>query len=100
MGNTRIDKEANEVRFKEWNQYGKLSGVQHYPGFHLIWPLKARRSLFPDWPWLCDESSHVTTQKGSAHSCSNFGGKIQNGVPAKSWSLKGIPCSTDLSKLA
>ena len=21
------------------------------------WPLKARRSLFPDWLWLCDESS-------------------------------------------
>ena len=21
------------------------------------WPLEARRSLFPDWPWLCDESS-------------------------------------------
>ena len=23
-------------------------------------------------------------QKGSAHSCSNFGGRIQNGVPANS----------------
>ena len=21
------------------------------------WPLEARRSVFPDWPWLCDESS-------------------------------------------
>ena len=21
------------------------------------WPLEARRSLFPDWPWLCDELS-------------------------------------------
>ena len=21
------------------------------------WPLEARRSLLPDWPWLCDESS-------------------------------------------
>ena len=30
---------------------------------------------------LSDESSPVTTQKGSAHSCSDFGGKIQNGVP-------------------
>ena len=29
-----------------------------------------------------DESSPVSTQKGSAHSCSNFGGKIQKGVPA------------------
>ena len=46
------------------------------------WPLKTKRSLFPDWPLLCDESSTVTTQKGSAHSCSNFDGKIQNGVPA------------------
>ena len=24
---------------------------------HMGWPLKARRGLFPDWPWLCDESS-------------------------------------------
>ena len=28
------------------------------------WPLKARRSLFPDWPWLCDESS---TQRRAMH---------------------------------
>ena len=49
----------------------------------------------------CAMSHHpVTTQKGSAHSCSNFGGKIQNGVPANSWSLKRIPCRKDLSKLA
>ena len=32
------------------------------------WPLEARRSLFPDWPWLCDESSpqrramHISVQ--------------------------------------
>ena len=25
----------------------------------------------------------ITTEKGYAHFCSNFGGKIQNGVPAK-----------------
>ena len=24
---------------------------------HKAWPSEARRSLFPDWPWLCDESS-------------------------------------------
>ena len=29
---------------------------------------EARRSIFPDWPWLCDDSSPVTTKKGSAHS--------------------------------
>ena len=23
------------------------------------WPLEARRSLFADWPWLCDESQHM-----------------------------------------
>ena len=23
----------------------------------MAWPLEARRSLFPDWLWLCDESS-------------------------------------------
>ena len=43
------------------------------------WPLKARRSLYPDWLQLSDESS---PQKGSSHSCSHFGGNIQNRVPA------------------
>ena len=23
----------------------------------MAWPLEARRSLYPDWAWLCDESS-------------------------------------------
>ena len=31
----------------------------------------------------CDESS-LYLQKDFAHSCSDFGGKIQNGVPANS----------------
>ena len=31
----------------------------------------------------CDESS-LYLQKGSVHSCSNFGGKFQNGAPANS----------------
>ena len=30
---------------------------QPWAGLHLGWPLEARRSLFPDWLWLCDESS-------------------------------------------
>ena len=46
------------------------------------WPLKARRSLFPDWFWMCDESS--PDREGSAYSCQNFGGKTQNGAPANS----------------
>ena len=56
-------------------------------GWCWVWfflPLEARRSLFPDWPRLCDESLPVTTQKGSARSFSNFGEKIQNGVHANS----------------
>ena len=28
-----------------------------YAALRMGWPLEARRSLFPDWPWLCDESS-------------------------------------------
>ena len=34
----------------------------------MVWPLEARRGLFPDWPWLCDESSphkrvlHISVQ--------------------------------------
>ena len=28
------------------------------------WPLEASRSLFPDWPWLCDESS---PHRGALH---------------------------------
>ena len=63
------------VRLAQYKNFGMVLGM-------VFLPLEARRSLFPDWPWLCDESSPVTTQKGSAHSCSNFGGKIQNGVPA------------------
>ena len=39
------------------------------------------RSLFPDWPGLGED--HIEGHC-SAHSCSNFGGKIQNGVHAKS----------------
>ena len=46
--------------------------VAWYAGVRTGWPLEARRSLFPDWPWLSDESSPVSTQKGSAHFCSNF----------------------------
>ena len=36
--------------------WGSL-GVAWYATVRMGWPLKARRSLFPDWPWLCDESS-------------------------------------------
>ena len=47
------------------------TGSQPRAGLRMGWPLKAKRSLFPDW------------QKGAAHSCSNYSGKIQNGVSAK-----------------
>ena len=62
------------VRLAQYKKFGMVLGM-------VFLPLEARRSLFPDWPCLCDESSPVTTQKGSAHSCSNFGRKIQKGVP-------------------
>ena len=32
-------------------------GVAWYAALRMGWPLEASRSLFPDWPWLCDESS-------------------------------------------
>ena len=48
--------------------YGMASGGQEEPFSRL------------DKAVYCDESSY----KDSAHSCSNFGGKIQNGVPANS----------------
>ena len=32
--------------------------------FFEFWPLKARRSLFLDWLWLCDESS---PHRGALH---------------------------------
>ena len=75
---------ASEVGSMGWDRQVGVIGEPWYGGIHPAWPLEARRSLFPDWPWLCDESSPVTTQKGSAHSCSNFGGKIQIGVPSNS----------------
>ena len=65
------------VRLAQYKNFGMVLGM-------VFLPLEARRSLFPDWPWLCDESSPITKQKGSAHSCAIFGGKIQNGVPANS----------------
>ena len=59
--------------------------------------LEARRRLFPDWPWLCDESSaHQRVLHIPVH-CSDYGGKIQDGVPdANNESYKSIPYSTYL----
>ena len=46
--------------------WGRVQGVgsdhwgtrsQPWGRLRMGWPLKARRSLFPDWLWLCDESS-------------------------------------------
>ena len=45
------------------------------------------------WAVQCDESL-LYLQMVSAHSCSNFGQKIQNGVPADSFSHKfGSSCT-------
>ena len=63
MGNGR-----SGVRSKVWAWW--LGSIQDpwYAGVRTGWPLKARRSLFPDWPWLCDESSpqrramHISVQ--------------------------------------
>ena len=38
------------VRLSQYKNFGMVLGM-----FFL--PLEDRRSLFPDWPWLCDESS-------------------------------------------
>ena len=90
------------VRLAQYKKFGMVLGM-------VFLPLEARRSLFPDWPWLCDESSphisalHILAQilAGKfkmkflptnsltkafpvAQICPNFGGKIQNGVPANS----------------
>ena len=60
------------------------------------WALKARGSLFPDWPWLFDESSqhrralHILVQI--------LAGKFKIEFLQTVKSLKSIPCSTDLSK--
>ena len=84
MVTKRLAPETFKVGSRVWDWLVRSIQDPWYARLRTGWPLEARRSLFPDWPWLCDESSPVTTQKGSAHSCSNFGGKIQNGVPANS----------------
>ena len=49
----------------------------------------------------CVMSHHQSPHRGALHiPVVTSAGKIQNGVPANSWSLKRIPCHTDLSKLA
>ena len=51
-----------------WVWSRRLLGVAWYATLRMGWPLEARRSLFPDWPWLCDESSphrralHISVQ--------------------------------------
>ena len=41
---------GGDVRFDQYRNFGMVRGM-------VFLPLEARRSLFPDWPWLCDESS-------------------------------------------
>ena len=56
------------VGSKVWVWSRGSQGVAWYAGLRMGWPLEARRSLFPDWPWLCDESSphrwalHISVQ--------------------------------------
>ena len=52
MGNGR-----SGVGSKVWDRWvGSIQDPWYRP-LRMGWPLEARRSLFPDWPWLCDESS-------------------------------------------
>ena len=41
---------GGDVRLAQYKIFGMVLGM-------VFLPLEARRSLFPDWPWLCDESS-------------------------------------------
>ena len=49
--------EAFKVGSKGWDWRFRSIQDDWYARLHMGWPLEARRSLFPDWPWLCDESS-------------------------------------------
>ena len=40
-----------------WDRWVRSIQDPWYRRVRMGWPLKARRSLFPDWLWLCDESS-------------------------------------------
>ena len=52
---------AFKIRFKVWDRWvGSIQDLWTCASLPEM-PLEARRSLFPDWPWLCDESSPVTT---------------------------------------
>ena len=41
---------GGDVRLDQYKNFGMVRGM-------VFLPLEARRSLFPDWPLLCDESS-------------------------------------------
>ena len=39
---------GGDVRLDQYKSFGMVLGM-------VFLPLEARRSLFPDWPWLCDD---------------------------------------------
>ena len=48
---------AFKIRFKVWDRWvGSIQDPWTCASLPEM-PLEARRSLFPDWLWLCDESS-------------------------------------------
>ena len=50
MGHGGVCPKGGNVRLGQYKNFGMVLGM-------IFLPLEARRSLFPDWPWLCDESS-------------------------------------------
>ena len=53
----RLAPGAFKIRFKVWDRWVGSIQDPWYASPRFWWPLEARRSLFPDWLWLCDESS-------------------------------------------
>ena len=57
MGAVSLRMGTSRVGYKVWDWWVGSIQDPWYGWLRMGWPLGARRSLFPDWPWLCDESS-------------------------------------------
>ena len=54
-----LDPGVSGVGSKVWVWSRGSLGVAWYATVRMGWPLEARRSLFPDWFWLCAHRSAV-----------------------------------------
>ena len=94
MGAKALLQESFNIGSKVWNTSLRVIQGSLCARLNMGWPLEARRSLYPDWLWLCDESLphrralHIPVQI--------LAGKFK----MEFLPTENFPCSTDLSELA